>query len=71
MVHRETLRNLEYGEGKDLDNIVIWGYLIGLLVFGINGIIMVGMKNTHDQIVRDREETNRLLMKIRMNRRRI
>lgn len=66
----EGSRNLEYGRGKDLDNIVIGGYLLGLLIFGINGIIMIGMKNTHDQIVRDREETNRLLMKIRMNRRR-
>jgi len=63
-------RNLEYGRVRELDNIVIGGYLLGLLVFGINGIIMISMKNTHDQIVRDREETNRLLMKIRMNRRR-
>lgn len=66
----EDLRNLEYGKGKELDNLIIGGYLLGLLVFGINGIIMVGMKNTHDQIIRDRKETNRLLMKIRMNRRR-
>lgn len=67
---KDESRDQEYGGVESVDNLVIGGYLLGLLIFGINGIIMIGMKNTHDQIVRDREETNRLLMKIRMNKRR-
>ena len=42
---------------------------VGLLVFGLNGMIFMGMRNTHAEIVRERKETNRLLMKIRMNKR--
>ena len=63
-------RNLEYGEVEEMDNLVIWGYLIGLLVFGINGIIMVGMRQTHTNIMREREELNRQMQRYRMNRRR-
>lgn len=63
-------RNLGYGEVEDVDNLVIWWYLIGLLIFGINGIIMVGMRQTHADIMREREELNRQMQRYRMNRRR-
>lgn len=54
-----------------MDNLVIWGYLLGLMVFGLNGLIMIGMINKHNQIVLERLETNRLLLRIRLNRRRL